>query len=71
MKRIRKDQVAHYHELLKNGFDARHEGLVWIIKSLWMLGEDVNINMLPIFLDVKSIDYLFEVNRKESLSLVC
>jgi len=40
----------------------RKEGLCWIIKSIWKLGYEVIISLLPQYLDENIIKYLFEVN---------
>lgn len=46
--------------MLKEGIDARKDGLIWLIKALWLLGEDVNVNCMPLFLDSECIKFLFE-----------
>ena len=40
---IIQNQIKHYHELLHIGLDYRQDGLSWIIKSIWLLGESVNL----------------------------
>ena len=54
----------HYHHILFEGIDTRQEGLVWVIKSIWNLGENVKLSYFPSFLDPVSIDYLFTVAHK-------
>jgi len=57
--------LLHYHVLLKEGTDTRHEGLVWLIKAIWNLDENVIISNCPDFLDEKAIEYLFITAKKE------
>ena len=60
---IKHDLIVHYHNLLLEGKDTRNEGLSWIIKRIWKFNEEVIMSYIPTFLDVKSVDYLFEVSR--------
>ena len=53
-----------YHKKLYEGLDIRNEGLVWIIKAIWNLGENIQMSFFPKFLDEKSIDYLFNIAHK-------
>ena len=57
--------LLHYHVLLKEGIDTRHEGLVWLIKAIWNLDENVIISNCPDFLDEKAIEYIFVTAKKE------
>ena len=45
--------------------EYRQEGLVWLIRAIWNLNEDVILSYLPNFLDETAIDYLFSIARKE------
>jgi hypothetical protein len=63
---IRNKLMLHYHQLLNEGTDTRHDGLVWIIRAIWNLGCNVIISYLPNFLDEKVIKYLFETSHKEA-----
>ncbi|CDW88243.1 UNKNOWN [Stylonychia lemnae] len=56
-------QMKHYHELLHTGLDYRQEGLSWIIKSIWLLGESVNLQKMPKWLDNKGIEFLLDYSR--------
>ena len=56
--------MDHYKQLLYEGLDVRTEGLTWIIKAIWNLGEDVPIEFFPSFLDFNAVDYLFTVAHK-------
>ena len=60
---IKKKQIKYYCELLQEGSDFRQEGLIWIIKTIWYLGFDINVNKFPRFLDRKAIDFLFRLAK--------
>ena len=60
----KEELIQHYHYLLFEGLETRKEGLIWIIKSIWDLNEDVNMSFIPNFLDEKAIEYLFIVSNK-------
>ena len=60
----KKDLINHYHNILLEGIDTRKEGLSWVIRAIWDLGEDVNMNYIPNFLDPQAVDFLFNVARK-------
>ena len=53
-----------YHKKLYEGLDVRNDGLVWIIKAIWNLGENIQMSFFPKFLDNISIDYLFDIAHK-------
>ena len=46
--------------MLNQGLDTREEGLIWIVKILWYLGEDVLLSRFPQFLDYQSVTYLLD-----------
>ena len=52
--------MKHYEEMLYIGKEVRSEGLIWIIKAMWKLGQNVPMSFMPTFLDFKSIEYLFK-----------
>jgi hypothetical protein len=54
----------YYHKKLYEGLDIRNEGLIWIIKAIWNLGENITMSFFPNFLDQYSIDYLFNAAHK-------
>ena len=49
--------MAHYETLLYQGEEVRNEGLIWIIKAIWNLGENVPMSFIPPFLDFQSIEF--------------
>ena len=56
--------MKHYEALLFKGKDTRNEGLIWIIKAMWGLGQNVPMQFIPNFLDFKSIEFLFKLANK-------
>ena len=62
-KSIKQKLMKHYQELLYNGKEIRNEGLIWIIKAIWRLGENVPMSFMPTFLDFNAIKYLFNMAR--------
>lgn len=56
--------MTHYETLLFRGEEVRNEGLIWIIKAIWSLGENVPMTFIPPFLDFKSIEFLFQYAHK-------
>ena len=54
--------MQYYKEILLKGKNVKNDGLVWIIKTIWYLGENVPISFMPPFLDFDSIEYLFILN---------
>ena len=62
---IKNKLLGHYHNLLKEGRDTRNEGLVWLIKAIWNLDENVMLSNCPNFLDEKAIDYIFSIAKRE------
>jgi hypothetical protein len=59
--------MMSYKETLFKGKNVKNEGLVWIIKSIWTLGQNVPMSFMPDYLDCDSIDYLFKLARKQIL----
>ncbi|CDW80296.1 UNKNOWN [Stylonychia lemnae] len=57
------EQVEHYQKLLKEGIDSRKDGLIWIIKAIWHLGNDVNLADMPNYLDSESISFLLDYGK--------
>ncbi len=54
----------YYHKKLYEGIDIRNEGLIWIMKAIWNLDQEIILSYFPTFLDQISIDYLFEVAHR-------
>ena len=61
---LKKELLDHYHRILFEGVDTRKEGLSWVIQSIWDIGEEVNLNYMPKFLDIHAINYLFAITKK-------
>ena len=57
--------MVFYKELLFKGKETKKDGLVWIIKSIWYLGENVPISFMPDYLDLESLEYLFQLAHKQ------
>ena len=64
-KEIVNKLMLFYKELLFKGKSVKKDGLVWIIKAIWYLGENVPMSFMPLFLDFDSIDYLFKLAHKQ------
>ena len=64
-KEIISKLMLFYKELLFKGKSLKNDGLVWIIKAIWYLGENVPMSFMPQFLDFESIDYLFKLAHKQ------
>ena len=60
-KEIINKLMLFYKELLFKGNQIKKDGIVWIIKSIWYLGENVPLSFMPEFLDLESIEYLFQL----------
>jgi hypothetical protein len=65
VKEFREELVMFYCRLLKDGKDARSDGLRWIIKSLWTMHEAVPISAFPKFLDDESSHFLLKISELE------
>ena len=57
--------MLFYKEILFKGKVVKNDGLVWIIKAIWYLGENVPMQFMPQYLDFESIDYLFQLAHKQ------
>ena len=64
-KKIVDRLMTYYKEILFKGKNVKKDGLVWIIKAIWNLGENVPMPFMPEFLDFDSIDYLFKLANKQ------
>jgi hypothetical protein len=61
---LKSDLINIYHTTLFEGLDFRGEGLVRIILNIWNLGENIDMNFIPSYLDNKAIEYLFKKARQ-------
>ena len=61
---IRQQLLNIYHINLYEGLNFRAEGLATIIRSIWNLGVNVDINYMPSYLDNLCIDYLFDRTKR-------
>ena len=68
-KLIEDEQIDHYEQLLFQANDCREAGISWLIKRLWVLGQEVSVRILPNYLDKKAIKYLFKVKSCLKLTL--
>ena len=55
---IIKEQRQYYFTILRNGYDVRDDGLVWVVKHLLEMNTLVEYHHFPKFLDNQQIDYL-------------
>ena len=62
-KSTKEKLMKHYLELLYDGKEVRGEGLIWIIKGIWKIGENVPMSFMPTFLDFDAIKYLFKMAK--------
>ena len=65
---VKKQLINSYHLKLYEGLNIHNEGLSSIIKDIWNLGVNVNINFMPTYLDNLSIEFLFQ-RAKYSLEI--
>ena len=61
---LRKELVNMYHLKLYEGLDFHNDGLTSIIRNIWNLGVNVDINFMPTYLDTQAVDYLFTKAKK-------
>ena len=66
---MRKRLINIYHLNLYEGIDFHGDGLINIIKDIWNLGVNVDVNYMPTYLDNECIDYLF--NKAKSSIDIC
>ena len=65
---MRKNLINIYHLNLYEGIDFHGDGLINIIKDIWNLGVNVDINYMPTYLDNECIEYLFN-KAKHSIDI--
>lgn len=62
--KLRYQLLNIYHLNLYEGLNFRTDGLATLIRSIWNLGVNVDVNYMPSYLDSSSIDYLFEKTKR-------
>ena len=62
--KLRQQLLNIYHINLYEGLNFRTDGLATLIRSIWNLGVNVDINYMPSYLDNLSIDYLFDRTKR-------
>ena len=62
--KLRHQLLNIYHLNLYEGLNFRSDGLSTLIRSIWNLGVNVDINYMPSYLDNYSIDYLFDKTKR-------
>ena len=62
--KLRHQLLNIYHINLYEGLNFRSDGLATLIRSIWNLGVNVDVNYMPSYLDNSSIDYLFERTKR-------
>ena len=65
LKEVKETLVNLYCNILKEGLDAREDGLRWVIKTLWNLEEPVPVSSFPSFLDDESAYFLLYMAQKD------
>ena len=53
-----KEQREYFCRILKNGFDVRNDGLIWVVKRLFELKTEIDENNFPKFLEEDEIQYI-------------
>ena len=56
-----RDQRRYYLDILKQGYDVRSEGLVWVLRNLLEMGTHLEYHHFPKFLTNQHCDYLIEM----------
>lgn len=56
-----KEQRDYYYKILKNGYDVRYEGLVWVVRHLLEMNSVLEYHHFPKFLDHDQIKYLISL----------
>ena len=62
--KLRRQLLNIYHINLYEGLNFRADGLCSLIRSIWNLGVNVDVNYMPTYLDNSSIDYLFDRTKR-------
>ena len=62
-KKLSRNQINYYLNKLKEGKDARFEGLSWIVIRLIELNMNIDSSLFPDFLDQEQIRYIIEISK--------
>lgn len=62
--KLRHQLLNIYHINLYEGLNFRTDGLCSLIRAIWNLGVNVDINYMPTYLDNSCIDYLFDRTKR-------
>ena len=55
------EQRQYYLEILKNGYDSRREGMIWVVRNLLELQTNLEYHHFPKFLTHEEADYLIKI----------
>ena len=56
-----KEHRQYYMEILKNGYDSRGEGMIWVVRNLLELQTNLEYHHFPKFLTHEQADYLLKI----------
>lgn len=51
--------------MLMEANDLRQEGVTWIIKNLWNLGQDILLSKFPPIFDAESISLILDLAKSD------
>ena len=57
-----KEHRQYYMEILRNGYDSRNEGMIWVVRNLLELNTNLEYHHFPKFLTHEQIDYLIKIS---------
>ena len=56
-----KEHRQYYMDILKNGYDSRGEGMIWVVRNLLELQTNLEYHHFPKFLTHEQSDYLLKI----------
>ena len=59
---ITKENKIYFLDILKNGYDSRNEGLIWVVKNLMELDTNLEYHNFPKFLTHEEIDFILKIS---------
>ena len=59
---ITKENKNYFLDILKNGYDSRNEGLIWVVKNLMELDTNLEYHNFPKFLTHEEIDFILKIS---------